>query len=327
MSHLSAAALLGLTAHPTTGPHHGATGHDVCRAGSPTCIAARCRRSTGRTVGPSPHVGEPHARRLRRPGRTPSAHRPRRRGVLPEAGQPGLGPSPPPTGSGRGGEARAVAGRSRRCGALWSPGSPARSGRCASSPSWASRAGDPVRGARRRRQVRRPARPRRTGSPARLRVRRESGTTVRGSGSGTRLATPSSTRPRVDGGVPRQAGRVARRAPAAPAGSGVLCFQPRSEHGSRAHCDGSAAPEEVVDTPLGLGTTSRWKRSSSSSGDSHSRSPRPSSTGGTTATCMVSTRSASRNSRTVVDAAAETHVLAVGRLLRLLGAPRPAWRR
>lgn len=52
-------------------------------------------------------------------------------------------------------------------------------------------------------------------------------------------------------------------------------------------------------TPLGLGTTSRWNRPSSSSGDSHRRSPDPSFTG-ETATCMVSTRSASRNCRMVV---------------------------
>ena len=51
-------------------------------------------------------------------------------------------------------------------------------------------------------------------------------------------------------------------------------------------------------TPLGLGTESRWKRSSSSFADSQSRSPRPSSIGAT-AMCIVSTRSASRNSRTV----------------------------
>jgi hypothetical protein len=42
-------------------------------------------------------------------------------------------------------------------------------------------------------------------------------------------------------------------------------------------------------TPLGLGTTSQWYRSSSSSGDSHSRDPEPSLTG-ETATCSVSTR-------------------------------------
>src|SRR6185437_9632401 len=52
-------------------------------------------------------------------------------------------------------------------------------------------------------------------------------------------------------------------------------------------------------TPLGLGTTSRWNRSRSSSGDSQRCSPVPSLTGDTT-TCMVSTRSASRNCRMVV---------------------------
>ena len=44
--------------------------------------------------------------------------------------------------------------------------------------------------------------------------------------------------------------------------------------------------------PLGLGIVSRWNRSSSSSEESHSLPPRPSVTGAT-ATCMVSTRSAS----------------------------------
>jgi hypothetical protein len=52
-------------------------------------------------------------------------------------------------------------------------------------------------------------------------------------------------------------------------------------------------------TPLGLGIFSRWNRSSSSSGDSQSRSPRPSSSVGTTATCNVSMRSPARNCRTV----------------------------
>jgi hypothetical protein len=51
--------------------------------------------------------------------------------------------------------------------------------------------------------------------------------------------------------------------------------------------------------PLGLGTTSRWNRSSSSSGDSQSRDPDPSSTC-ETVTCIVSTRSALRNYRMVV---------------------------
>ena len=52
-------------------------------------------------------------------------------------------------------------------------------------------------------------------------------------------------------------------------------------------------------TPLVLGTVSRWKRSSSSVGAVHKRSPRPISIGAT-ATCIVSTRSASRTSRIVV---------------------------
>src|SRR3546814_18286060 len=43
-------------------------------------------------------------------------------------------------------------------------------------------------------------------------------------------------------------------------------------------------------TPLGLGTTSRLKRSSNSSGVSHSRRPDPNSIG-ETAMCIVSTRS------------------------------------
>ena len=67
---------------------------------------------------------------------------------------------------------------------------------------------------------------------------------------------------------------------------------------ARGAVSGSAAPEEVVGDAARARDDSRWKRSSSSSGECQSLPPRPSSTGAT-ATCRVSTRSASRNSRTV----------------------------
>ena len=79
-------------------------------------------------------------------------------------------------------------------------------------------------------------------------------------------------------------------------------------------------------TPLGLGTESRWKRSSSSSGEVHSRSP----------PVELDRRDGDVHRVDEVgveelpdgrDAAAEAHVLAVRRLLRLRATRRRAWPR
>ena len=77
-------------------------------------------------------------------------------------------------------------------------------------------AGGPVRGGRRRRSLRRPARPRRTGSPARLRVRRRPVPRAAAVGSRRGSLRPAPCA-RMDGGVARQARPRARRAPPASA--------------------------------------------------------------------------------------------------------------